>query len=182
MINGTLGAQKLPLLIAMGFLIVAGVQGLKAYRTLSEKAVAQERATESVERWKQSYAALAGTVKRWESSYRHENSIQDLMSLYNAIGLEEYGLQTDVDTMILNKVEPVTQNGVALGLTCVYLASAGSGDTSSLEVRASNYQHLFAGVKRLSERPDIYIGMITIKGDKTPTAKLGDFCVLLRKS
>ena len=182
MTNGMLSAKKLPLLIAIGFLMIAGVQGLKAYRTLAEKAAAQERATESVERWKQSYMALASTVKQWESSYRHENSIQDLMSLYHAIGLKDYGLQSDVDTMILHKVEPVAQNGAALGLTCVYLASAGSGDSSGFEVRASSYQNLFTGLKRLSERPDIYIGMITIKGDKTPTAKLGDFCVLLRKS
>jgi hypothetical protein len=182
MTNGVLGAKKLPMLIAISFLIIAGVQGLKAYRTLAEKASAQERATENIERWKQSYMALSGIIKRWESSYRHENSIQDLMSLYNVIGLKEYGLQTDVDTMILNKVEPVTQNGSALGLTCVYLASAGSGDSSGFEVRASSYQNLFAGLKQLSERPDIYIGMITIKGDKTPVAKLGDFCVLLRQS
>jgi len=181
MTSAALNAKKVPLLIAVGFLIIAGVHSLKAYRTLVEKAEAQERVTESIERWKQSYAALVGTIKRWESSYRNENSIQDLMSLYNAIGLKEYGLQTDVDTLILNKVEPVTQNGIALGLTCVYLVSADSGDGSSLVVRASNYQNLFAGLKRLSERPDIHIGMITIKGDKTPTAKLGDFCVLLRK-
>jgi hypothetical protein len=182
MTNSVYSTKKLPLLLAISFSIIAGVQGLKAYRTLTEKAAAQERATESIDRWKKSYMALAGTMKRWESSYRPESSIQDLMSLYNVVGFGGYGLQVDVDTLILNKVEPVTQNGIPIGLTCIYLVSVGGGDSSGLEVRSSSYQKLFMGLKQLSERPDIYIGMITVKSDNgTPVAKLSDFCVLLRR-
>ena len=183
MINTIGSAGKLPLLISVVFAVVLGVQGVKAHRTLAEKAAAQESVTESVQRWKQSYLALADTMKRWESSYRREDSIQDLVSLYSAVGLAEYGLRADIDNLILNKVEPVTQNDVAIGLTRICLASAGSGDGASLEVQAPNYQTLFTGLQQLSRRQDIVIGTIAVKGDKAaPVANLGDFCVLLRKS
>lgn len=175
-------ATKIPLFFALVLAAVLMVQGIKAHRTLVAKAEAQGAVTESVERWKQSYMALADTVRKWESSYRREDSIQDLVSLYSVVGLADYGLIADTDAVIVHKIEPVTQNGMALGITRICLASATAGDNGGLQVQGANYQALFAGIKRLANRPDIYIGTINIKGDRAvPIASLGDFCVLLRK-
>jgi len=179
MINASI---KLLAALALGFTVVSATQGLKAHRILTAKATAQDEVTESVHRWKQNYMALGESVKRWDRDYRQQDSVQDLMSLFAVINLNEYGISANTDAMILNKIDQVTQNGMQIGLTRICLSSTGSGDSSALEVRAPTYQALFDGLKRLSKRPDIYIGTISIKGDKAfAIANLGDFCVLLSK-
>lgn len=179
MINAS---TKVLVAMALGFVVLSTTQGFKAYRVLVDKAQAQTEVTESVHRWRQNYMALGESVKRWEHDYRRQDSVPDLMSLFAVINMGDFGLIVNTDSMILNKIEPATQNGMPIGLTKVCLASSGSGDASALEVQAPNYQALFSGIKRLSQRDDIFIGTISIKGDKpVPVAELGEFCVLLSK-
>lgn len=179
MINAS---TKTLIAMALGLVVIAATQGLKARSTMTAKAQAQADVTEGVHRWKQNYMALGESVKRWERDYRRQDSVPDLMSLFGIINLGAYGLVANTDAMILNKIEPVTQNGMPIGLTKICLASTGSGDASALEVQASTYQDLFSGIKRLAQRPDIFIGTISIKGDKPrATATLGNFCVLISK-
>ncbi|MCX7173833.1 MAG: hypothetical protein D4S02_05995 [Rhodocyclaceae bacterium] len=175
-------ATRIPLFFACTFFMVFAVQGIKAYNILKEKAAAQAAVTESVERWKQSYMALSDTVKKWDSNYRKDSTIQDLLSLYTLVGLADYGLIADTDGVVVHRIEQVTVNGVALGLTRICLASSSGSEMGALQVQGGNYQTLFAGLKRLAARPDIHIGTINIKGDRSfPVASLGDFCVLLRR-
>lgn len=181
MINGLNGTGKFSVLIAAAIAVVMSMQGMKAYRTLSEKAAAQDAVTESVHRWQQSFQALSSTVQRWETQYRREDTVQDLVSLQSIVDLGSVGLRSDTDKVFLSKVEPVIENGIHLGLTRICLASSGSGG-GGLEVRTDNYSALFDGINRLAARPDIYIGTITVVGEKaTPAARLGDFCIMLRK-
>lgn len=182
MINAIRKTGKFPLLVALGLSAVLGIQGSGAYQVLGAKAQAQKAVTESVQLWKQSYLALGNAVKQWTADYRREDSVQDLISLYAVVNLEQYGLQMNTDALALNKVEPVTKNGMAIGLTKICIASVGSGESAALEVKAPNYQTLFSGLKSLSDRKDIHISTITVKGAKaSPVAHLGDFCVLMRR-
>lgn len=182
MINLRKSGALLPM-VALAFSAALVIQGSKAHRTLTQKSVVQDSVTESVQRWKQSYLALGDAVKEWGSRYRREDSVQDLVSLYSIVNVEQYGLQMNTDALLLNKVEAVTRNDMAIGLTRICLASAGSGNSSALEVTAPNYQALFSGIKSLANRKDLQISTITVKGAKaTPVAHLGDFCVLMRKT
>lgn len=182
MINSLSRVRKTHLFIAFGVSVVMLLQGVKAYTTLTEKARSQEEVTEGVFRWKQSYMALADTVKKWEKNYRSENSVQDIFSIISLVSLSEYGLSAGTDDLVLTKVDPVVHNGFPVGLTKVCLASAKGGDSSGLKVQAPTYESLFPAIKRLSRRPDVYIGTISIKGDSGgPIATLGDFCILLRR-
>ena len=172
-------STKLLVALALGLAIISGIQGMKASRIMNEKALAQDNVTESVNRWKQNYLALGESIKRWGSDYRNQESVPDLMALIAIVNLGSYGLSTDADLLILNKIEPVTQNGMPIGLTKVCLATSSNG--AALEVKAPTYRDLFQGIKKLSNRPDIFVDAITIKGDKpNPVANLGEFCVLLR--
>lgn len=165
--------------------IIAGMfvmQGVKAYGTLNAKVVAQNAATEGLMRWKEMYSALSESRGRWDKSYRREDSIQDLVSLLGHINFEQYGIETDNDNAVVLKVEPVRQSELDLGLTKICLAT-GVGDGGVLFLRAQSYQGLLNGIDRLARRPDIYIGNISLQGDRAfPLAKLGDFCVLLRNN
>ena len=176
-------SNKALLLMAIAFAAVLCVHGVKAYRILGEKTLAQQAVTESVRKWKENYLALGTSVQRWVHDYRREDSVQDLMSLFAVVNLADYGLFTNADTIILNKIEPVIQGGRPIGLTRICLTSTRAGEAGALQVEAANYQALFAGIKRLAQRPDIHIGTIGIRGDKpTPLGYLGEFCVQLSKN
>lgn len=173
---------RTPLFIAIALALVLLKQGYESYQMFEQKAAAQESVTESVDRWKTSYLALADTVKKWDASYEKEDSIQDQVSLIDELGLAQYGFKFDVDAITVVRIDPVTENGVQIGLTKVCLASGLNSE--GVKVSAPNYEALLSGLKRLAGRPDIYIGVIKIKGENnstTPEAILGDFCLLLRK-
>ena len=53
------------------------LQGVKSFRVLTEKALAQEAVPDSVLQWKQGYVAFADTVKKWNDRFRTEDSVQE---------------------------------------------------------------------------------------------------------
>ena len=171
-------STKLLVIMALGLAAISATQGIKVSRLMNEKATAQHNVTESVNRWKTNYLALGDSIKRWNTDYRTQESVPDLMTLIAIVRLSDYGLATDTDKIILNKIEPIAQNGSQIGLTKVCLATSSNG--AALQVQAASYKALFKGIKQLANRPDLYADAITIKGDKpTPIAHLGEFCVLL---
>lgn len=168
-----------PLVVLATVLAVAmAVQGARAYRTLRDKALAQNQVTASVTEWRQTYQALAEPMKRWQGGYRHIDSVDDQEALLGLATLDRYGLATNPDTAIVNKVETISQNGVPLGLSKSCLVTGGDG---GLEVTAANYQALLRGIGELVARQDIHVRAIAFRGGKPqPSASLADFCVLLR--
>lgn len=183
MINAIGKTGKFQLIFMVAFAAILVKQGLNSYQVLAEKALAQEAVTQSVQLWKQSYLALTGAVKQWSNDYHREDSVQDLISLYQVVDFAQYGLQVETDSLALNKVEPVLKEGMEIGLTKICLTSSVSGGSPSLEVKAPNYQALFSGLNALANRKDIFIATIEVEGAKpTPVARLGEFCVLMRRS
>ena len=169
-------------LLALAFSAILATGGVKGYKILSNKAGEQDAVTESVIRWKQNYLALAESIKRWDASYRREESIPDMLSLIAAVNLGTYGLASDPDTIMIQKIDQVRRGNASIGLSSVCLASAGAPGAGALEVNAPSYAALFAGLQRLAGRADVSIGSIAIRVEKgTPIGSLGDFCVLLSR-
>lgn len=187
MINTSLmgGMGRLAVVLALVFSVVLAHRGLQSYRLFQQKAQAQVAVTESVERWRESYMALGDSVKKWEKNYQKDESVEDLVSLVAGIELERFGLAINTDLLSVNKIDSVMHKGMDLGLTRICLATTGAGGSAvgdGVEVTAADYRTLLGGIKDLSKRPDIYIGNITLKGDKqVASAVLGEFCVLLRR-
>lgn len=180
MINSVRTMWKAPLLLAGMFAVVLLYRGDEAREILLNKSRAQDSVTESVDRWKTDYMALQSAVKQWESNYRPESQIQDQLTLLRAINIEQYGLSYDPDKVTLEAPENLKYEGQPIGLFKVCIASG--LNSRALEVTAPSYAELFKGVKALAARPDLYVGIINIKGDKvSPTAYLQHFCILLRK-
>lgn len=165
--------------IPVAVIAVLAIQATKISKTISAKATAQESVTESVLRWKQGVTAVADSNKRWESVYSRDSEIQDTLSIIAQLQLQDTGLYANADSIFVNKINSVKNQGIELGLTEVCLGSAEAGD--QVEVKAANYGALLSGVRALSQRPQVNIGSIKITGDNDqPAARLGDLCVLLR--
>lgn len=177
MINTT----KTPFVVAAACAFLLATQGIKANRILADKAQRQAAVTEAVERWSQNYLALSDSADRWKAAYRSESEVGDLLALLTVLNLTDYHLSASADGLMLNKIEPVAEGGMSIGLTRACLASTGVSG-AAVEVSATDYHILFLGIRRLAERPDIQIGTISVRGDKPfPVAALGDLCVLLSK-
>ena len=172
--------KKIAYFLAIFGALIFGYEGVRGYQVMSAKASQQEEVTETMQRFKSSFMALADSRSKWDKSYHRESSVQDIVSLFALVELEKYGLTTDADSLVLSKVEQVTGSNAPIGLTKICISS-GSMDSFALVVQAPNYQNLMTGIGQLAKRPDIYLGNIDVKGDKQiPIAKLGDFCLLLR--
>lgn len=167
----------------IGVFLVAAFQANGAWSVMKDKVQAQQNVTESVYRWTESFTALNKSIEAWGKTYAKETSLQDLRGLLELANLEGAGLSIKTDDVGVQAVEPVKHNNLNIGLTSICLGSQGVGDGKSLEVSAPDYRSLFAGIKKLTDRPDISIKKIVVLGDKkVPTANLGDFCVLLSRS
>lgn len=173
-------SRKVAFLFSFVIFGLFAVESVRVFRALSSQTSAQEKVTESLQRWKSSYLALADSRTKWDKNYRREASVQDIASLFSYVGLGSYGLTSDSDNLVLTKVEQVVANGSPIGITKICMAT-GTGDGGYLLVQSANYQSLMLGIEKLASRSDIYLGNITVQGDKqVPIAKLGDFCILLR--
>ncbi|WP_137922307.1 hypothetical protein [Hydrogenophaga sp. 2FB] len=167
----------------IGVFVVLAFSAHGAWNVMQEKVRAQNNVTESVDRWTVSFAALNSSIEQWNKTFTKETSLQDLRGLLELANLEKSGLSIQADDIGVSAVEPVRHNNLNIGLTRMCLSSQGVADGKSLEVSAADYRTLFAGVKHLTDRADISIKNIVIRGDKKlPTATLGDFCVLLSRS
>lgn len=165
---------------AAGLLGYMGYEGLTVLR---EKAQQQQAATEVVQRWKQTYQALAKSTAAWSTRYPDMAKFNDLIGLFRSVGLERYGLTANPDDLSVLRLEPVSNNDVSIGLARVCLGSSSATVNAGLQVTAPSYSALLAGVRGLSARKDIEISSLTVQGGEggAPTATLGGFCLLLRQ-
>ncbi|MBP2480157.1 hypothetical protein J3A72_000449 [Stenotrophomonas sp. PvP093] len=167
-----LGAAAAALLVYMGY---------QGFVTLRSKAAQQSEATEAVARWKQSYRALDASLSQWEARYPNLSDFNDTLGLYRSLRLQDVGLGSSPDTISIISKAPVMANGVDIRLAKICLASTAANSTAGLQVDAPTYAGLLDGVRRLAQRPDIYVGGMSILGTgDRPKAILTDFCLLLR--
>lgn len=180
---GNAKRKNLIWIAAIVFAGICGFNGVKAWTSLNAVAMAQATVSEGLQRYKQSYQAVAGSRDRWEKSYPKLNADTDMMGLVSHLRLEQVGLLTEVDSLALTKVDPVKQGDSSIGLTRICLAN-GSSDGGALIVISENYETLLVGIDSLSKRPDIQIANISLLGGEgaVASARLGDFCVLMRNS
>ena len=79
-------------LVGAGLLGYAGNLGMQAF---NEKASQQQTETDVVQRWKNSYQALAKSRAMWDRRYPELAKYNDLLGLFRGLRLERYGLSAD---------------------------------------------------------------------------------------
>ncbi len=173
--------QRIKLAGIAVFLVLAH-QANGAWAIFKEKVQAQHNVTEGVYRWTDSYNALQKSIEQWGVSYTKESTLQDLRGLLEMADFESARLNIKTDDVAVVSVDGVRHNEMPIGLTKVCLATMVGGDGKSIKVSAPDYRTLFTGIKTMTDRADIDISSIVIQGDKgTPTASLGNFCILLSR-
>jgi hypothetical protein len=178
MANNSFKALMMPVCLLVSATLV--VKGVDAYSILSKNTKAQMEATDKLQQWSTTFRALAVSMEQWQKNYRAiptENTITDALAI---AAFEKYGVETDVDNVLINAVDTIQSGGVDIGMNRVCLTTGVEGGTT-LFLRSTSYEGLLNGLTALSKRPDVEIGAVSLFGNGPfPVAKITGFCLLAR--
>lgn len=162
-------AMLLALLAAAATLVFSA---LRVSDAIAEKAFLQERATDAILRWDQSYMALGEFDRKWVESVPAAADYADLASLV---------LHTDVAPLKWPPIEKITiENLEVLESMYAYKACLTDG-SGGVAFHADSASQAFAAITTMSERRDVLFDGIALAQDKSgATIRFNKFCLLMR--
>lgn len=163
------------LLLGVIVLLFLGLSGWKTSSAMFAKATEQEKALEDFRQWRSTYEALIPVQKQWGQSFKAAADARDLLSLHNLIGST---LKTDLDRLVVEKIDRVKVAELELGLSRVCLTSSGE---SGMAFQAESFSTLVSELKAMAARNDIEMTTVKVLEYKSkPTALVQGFCLLLK--
>lgn len=163
------------LLLALALAGIAGSGGFEARQALVDKAQAQSDEVSAFQEWSRKYTQLLPIEKRWTESFSSAAAVKDLFSVYRRLGEVPH---TNPDKLIVTKVERLTLNGKELGGQRMCLGTAGD---QGLVFEEASFEPLMAGLRTLSERVDVQMGVATFTyHEGKARASMQNFCLLFR--
>lgn len=163
------------LLLAVVVAGMLGSSGFEAYKAMDHKADTQAEAVTDFQEWKRQYTQLLPLEEKWATTLRPLNEARDLYSLHQMLGSVP---SSNPDTLLVDKLDRVTQNERDLGAQRVCLSSGYGGGVLFAE---KDFPTLMAGLEALAKRPDIQMGTIRLSQDKAQArAVVYPLCLLLR--
>lgn len=163
------------LMIGVVVILFLGLSGWKTSSAMLAKATEQKKTLEDFRQWRSTYEALIPVQKQWSQSFKAAADARDLLSLHSLIGSS---LRTDMDRLVVEKIDRVKAEELELGLSRVCLASSGE---SGMSFQSDSFSTLVAGLKVLAARNDIEMGTVKVLEQRAkPTALVQGFCLLLK--
>jgi hypothetical protein len=152
-----------------------GMSGWNAFNAMLAKAGEQTKALEDLRQWRSTYEALIPVQKQWGDAFKPAAAARDLFSLHSLMGS---GLKTNMDLLVVEKLDRLKVNGVELGLSRICLNTSGE---SGLAFQSESFSTLLAEMRKMASRSDIEMGQIKVLEHKgKPTALVSGFCLLLK--
>lgn len=148
------------------------VSAVRVSDALATKAVMQERATDAILKWDQSYVALGEFEKKWEETVPAAADFGDLASLISHTRVEplQWPHFEKISLESLDVVEPLY----------VYKACLADG-SGGVVFRARNVSEAFSSIAAMGDRKDILFDGINVSLDKTGVSvRFTKFCILMR--
>lgn len=148
------------------------------YMALETKAKQQASALSQLKRWKSEYEALRPFQTQWDSTLPPVKDITDIYRVFTAIRLDEYGLSTNQEHLVIKKIDPVLSNGISLNATRICINSAGE---TGLAVTAPRFApDLLNGIDGLLKRRDIEVTNIVLSAVSGVPKAVLDLCLVFR--
>jgi hypothetical protein len=151
--------------------------GYGAFVQLSNKAQAQGREIETVQRFIRERGAVEHVQKRFNEAYRSADQLVDWRGVIAAVNFPETGLDVDPDALTVSLSPLPGADSAELGLYRACVSNQGGG----MLVKAKSYQELFEGIKKVLARIDFEVDTIALTGDRFPAqASISPLCMLFR--
>jgi hypothetical protein len=163
------------LIVGVLSLMFLGLSGWNMSSAMFAKANEQEKTLENFRQWRSTYEALIPVQKQWGESFRSANDARDLLSLHKLMGSN---LKTNMDRLVVEKVDRMKVGDLELGLSRVCFASVGE---SGLAFEGESFSILVSELRKMAGRHDIEMGRVKVLEHKSkPTALVQGFCLLLK--
>ena len=148
------------------------VSSVRVSDALGSKAFMQERATDAILKWDQSYVALGEYEKKWEATVPPAAEFGDLASL---IG------HTKVAPLEWPRIEKISIESLDV-VEALYAYKACLADGSGGVIfRARNVSEAFSSIATMGDRKDILFDGINVSLDKSGVSvRFTKFCILMR--
>jgi hypothetical protein len=156
-------------------LLFLGLSGWNTSSAMFEKAAQQEKVLEDFRQWRSTYEALIPVQKQWSGAFQSANDARDLLSLHKLMGSS---LKTDMDRLVVEKIDRLKAGDQELGLSRVCFATVGE---SGVAFQGESFSVLVSELKTMAARHDIELGRVKIlEHTSKPTALIQGFCLLLK--
>lgn len=173
-------ANRPALLASLILLVIAGAGGMNTITHVSAVVKRQQAVIEHLHKWRAVYNSLKPTEDDWRKALRSDKQVRDLLSVYRALRIEDSGLASSADNLLLEKIERVNHGGTDIGASAVTVTTLGK---TGFEVTAATYDQLIHGLKQLAARRDLRLSSVVIGADgerRSPQATIMGFSVILR--
>jgi hypothetical protein len=161
----------LGVLVALFF----GMSGWSTFSAMQAKAGEQKKALEDFRKWRSTYEALVPVQKQWSDTFKPAAQARDLFSLHSLMGS---GLKTNMDLLVVEKLDRLKVNDLELGLSRICLTTSGE---NGVAFEGESFSTLLAEVRKMAARSDIEMGQVKVFEHKgNPTALVTGFCLLLK--
>lgn len=178
--NALRRAPKLLTALALVALVVAATAGHRHSQALTAKTAEQQENLAALTRFRDSYDRLAPVDERWRTVYAHRVSgVTDAHRALELADLAGANLATDTALLQLATADPMTENGIPLGIERRCLTTLGK---AGLVVTAHSFDALLDGIARLTARPEIEVARVNLNEGAAPAASLQSFCLRLRST
>jgi hypothetical protein len=156
-------------------LLFLGMSSWSTFNAMQAKAAEQKKSLEDFRQWRSTYEALIPVQKQWDAAFRPAAEARDLLSLHNLMG---NGLKTNLDLLVVEKLDRTKVNDLELGLSRICLTTSGE---SGVAFEGESFSTLLTEVRKMAARSDIEMGQIKLLDHKAkPTALVQGFCLLLK--
>lgn len=149
-------SSKLALLISAAFSAYVINYSIELRSLMIQKLEEQQIALNDFQEWKQEYEKLIPLNEKWENSFNSFEDIRDLLKLHKFLGNIP---PSDPEAMLVSKIEEIKHQDIHIG---AYSVCVGSFSSEGYEFTADSFNVLLDDLKRLSARPDIKMGSITL--------------------
>jgi hypothetical protein len=163
------------LLVGVLVALFLGMSGWNTFNAMLAKAGEQKKALEDFRQWRSTYEALIPIQKQWGDTFKPAAQARDLLSLHALMGTE---LKTNMDLLVVEKLDRMKVNELDLGLSRICLTTSGE---NGVAFEGESFSTLLMEVRKLAARSDIEMGQIKVLEHKgKPTALVNGFCLLLK--
>lgn len=163
------------LFLAVTLAAILATGGYENWQAMRDKAQAQAAAVSEFQQWKKQYTQLLPVEQQWKEQLRSVDEARDLYSVYTLLGSVP---TTNPDTLLIEKIERVTHEGVDLQAQRVCLTSGSAG---GVEFEEGSFDTLLKGLNELAARPDVQMSSAVFTHDKgRARAVVKNLCLLLR--
>lgn len=164
-------------LITILFSAFVILKAVEAKESIDNVVSSQRQINNSLSIHINTFQALEASIEGWDNGLRNISAAKDLLSMYDLLNLDQFGLDSPLDKFTLVSATSYEEYGTDIGLLNVCV-DTGNG---TFAVSSSSYGQLIIGLEGMANSKGFSFDYVNVLGgDSAAKAEIGNLCVLLK--